>query len=262
MSLLICHHDAPLDHEGLAAWLASFSEVAGVVLVEENSDRKKKRIKRELKRLGNLRFVDVLAFRLYSRFLLARRDSQWEAELLNDLRERWPVERPAPVLRTHSPNSEQAREFIERAEPDIMIARCKSLLEKSIFSISTVGTFVMHPGICPEYRNAHGGFWALAQDDLNRVGTTLLKIDEGVDTGPVYGYYSCDYDEVDESHIVIQQRSLFENLDEIAQKLVDISEDKSETIDTAGRRSSTYGQPWLSQYLRWKLKARMRRRGQ
>ena len=41
----------------------------------------------------------------------------------------------------------------------------------------SLGTFVMHPGICPEYRNAHGCFWALANRDLARVGMTLLRAD-------------------------------------------------------------------------------------
>ena len=48
----------------------------------------------------------------------------------------------------------------------------------------------MHPGICPEYRNSHGCFWALARRDLDHVGATLLQIDEGSDTGPVYAYYT------------------------------------------------------------------------
>ena len=51
----------------------------------------------------------------------------------------------------------------------------------------------MHPGICPEYRNAHGCFWALANRDLNKVGMTLLRIDKGVDTGPTFGYYTYPY---------------------------------------------------------------------
>ena len=31
-------------------------------------------------------------------------------------------------------------------------------------------------------------------------------------------------------------------------------------LDTSGRRSATWGQPWLTRYLRWKLRARRRRR--
>jgi methionyl-tRNA formyltransferase len=81
----------------------------------------------------------------------------------------------------------------------------------------------MHPGICPEYRNAHGCFWALANGDSARVGMTLLKIDKGVDTGPVYGHYTYPYDERHESHVVIQHRVVFENLEALREKLEHIA---------------------------------------
>src|SRR5262249_35863815 len=101
------------------------------------------------------------------------------------------------------------RNLSRNAVPDIMIARCKTLLKESIFSIPTRGTFVMHPGICAEYRNAHGCFWPLAQADYKRVGMTLLRVDKGVDTGSVYGYYTCDFDESTDSHAQIQHRVVF-----------------------------------------------------
>ena len=83
-------------------------------------------------------------------------------------------------------------------QPDLAIARCKVILKREIFEIPRVGTFVMHPGICPEYRNAHGCFWALVNRDLDRVGMTLLRVDAGIDTGPVYLHGTCDIDEVRE----------------------------------------------------------------
>ena len=70
------------------------------------------------------------------------------------------------------------------------------ILKRTIFEIPRAGTFVLHPGICPEYRNAHGCFWALANRDLDRVGMTLLRVDAGIDTGPVYLHGTCDFDEV------------------------------------------------------------------
>jgi methionyl-tRNA formyltransferase len=116
----------------------------------------------------------------------------------------------------------------------------------------------MHPGICPEYRNAHGCFWALAENDLDRVGMTLLKIDEGIDTGPVYGYYRCTFDETTESHLVIQNRMVFDNLVTLRAKFEEIQAGSGETINTSGRKSRTWGQPWLSRYLKWKGAARKR----
>jgi len=117
------------------------------------------------------------------------------------------------------------------------------------------GTLVMHPGICPEYRNSHGCFWALAHRDLNRVGMTLLRIDDGIDTGPVYGYYTYAYDERRESHIVIQTRVVTENLEPISAKLLEIADGTASPIDVAGRQSATWGQPKLTSYVAWKMRA-------
>jgi methionyl-tRNA formyltransferase len=117
---------------------------------------------------------------------------------------------------------------------------------------------VLHPGICPEYRNSHGCFWAMAGRDLRRVGMTLLKIDRGVDTGPVYLQASCDFNEVRESHVVIQYRVITENLDRIADKLIDVCKGRATPVSTAGRKAGVWGQPRLSAYFRWKRQAHNR----
>ena len=108
----------------------------------------------------------------------------------------------------------------------------------------------MHPGICPQYRNAHGCFWALAKHDRGNVGMTLLKIDKGIDTGPVYGYYRCEFDETTESHHVIQHKVVFDNLDALRQKLQEIYDGQAQTLDTRGLPVGRMGSAtWLTAYL-------------
>ena len=257
-TVLICHHDSRVDCDGLSRWLGSFSDVVGIIVLEEKPGRLMKRIRRELSRVGPLRFLDVLAMRAYARVNLARPYADWETRQLEALSEAYaPLESP-PVLRTHSPNSPESERFLEEVAPDLMIARCKTLLAERIFTIPRLGTFVLHPGICPEYRNAHGCFWALANDDVDKVGLTLLKIDAGVDTGPIFGHFSYEFDEVAESHLVIQQRVLFENLNEIRDRLLELGSGIASPIDISGRPSAVWGQPWLTRYLSWKRAARRR----
>jgi peptidoglycan/xylan/chitin deacetylase (PgdA/CDA1 family) len=259
-TLLICHVGATLDRNVLAPWLGSFSDLVGIVLIEDGPHRKTARARRELRRIGVVRFADMAAFRLYYRLFGARRDAAWEAEAIAAAAGRYPPLGPdLPVLRTADPNSDETVAFLQRLEPDLVIARCKVLLDESVFSVPRHGTFVMHPGITPEYRNSHGCFWALASRDLGNVGMTLLKIDTGVDTGPVYGYYRYDYDERSESHVVIQKRVVLENLDAVAEKLLEVARGEAAPLDTSGRSSHAWGQPWLTKYAAWKLAARRRR---
>jgi hypothetical protein len=258
-TLVICHDDAPLDREGLVRWLGSFSEVAGVVVVREPGRRLRTRIRREISRVGWARFADVLAFRLFYRSTQARSDRAWETRQLDSLRARFPSRPAAPEAIVLSPNGPDAEAFIRERRPELIVARCKTLLREGIFTLPPLGTFVMHPGICPEYRNAHGCFWAEASGDIENIGMTLLKIDRGVDTGPVFGYFRVT-PRVGESHVVTQHRVVFDHLDAIRDRLLEIAAGRAAPIDTTGRRSAAWGQPWLSAFIRLRRRRAVRER--
>jgi hypothetical protein len=255
--VLICHRGAQLDRLGLSRWLASFSHLAGIVELDEPAKRTAQRVRAQVRRSGWIRFIDVMAFRAFYRLAYRRADEAFERETVERLATRYAEPpRDTPVLRTASVNSAECVAFLRQCRPDFVIARCKTLLKPDVFTIPPGGTYVLHPGICPEYRNAHGCFWALVSRDLERVGLTLLRIDAGVDTGPVYGYFRCAFDERAESHARIQQRVLVDNLDTIRDRLLEAVSGRASPIDTTGRSSATWGQPWLTAHLRWKAAAR------
>lgn len=255
-TVLICHAGARLDQSAVAGWLASFSDLAGIVVLVEPRQRLWRRVKNEVRRSGLLRFADVLAFRVFYRLFLSKQDRAWEDVELDRLARLYPAPTQPPcVCVTSSPNSPEAKGFLAEQAPDVVIARCKTLLKPDVFSIPKLGTFVLHPGMCPEYRNAHGCFWALANNEPQKVAVTLLRIDAGVDTGPVYGYYSCDFDSARDSHVVIQAKAVTSNLDAIRRKLEEIAAGTAVPIETRGRASAVWGQPWLTKYFSWKHKA-------
>lgn len=250
---LICHENDVIDAEGLRAWLACSFELAGVVLLRDPPGSLLPKLRRECRRVGFWRLLDVLLFRLFYQLRFARADAAWmEAERLR-LQERYRCAAPPPAkLVSYGPNTPEVRDFLRKVAPDLTIARCKYILKPEIFSVARHGTYVLHPGICPEYRNAHGCFWALANGDLGRVGMTLLRVDPGIDTGPIFLQRSYSYDERHESHIVIQYRVVLENLDAITETLHAVCRGSARTLETAHRPSMNWGQPWLSAYLQWK----------
>jgi methionyl-tRNA formyltransferase len=232
-------------------------KLAGLLIIRDHG-RRWRAARRELGRVGPLGLLDVAAFRAWARVVHGARDARWEDAEVERLRARYPANLDeVPQVTVTSPNSADAKAFLQRVRPDLVIARCKMLLRKDVFEIPRAGTFVLHPGICPEYRNAHGCFWALANRDLDRVGMTLVRVDAGIDTGPVYLHGTCNYDERRESHIVIQQRAVVDNLDAIGRTLTAIARGEHvQPVNTEGRRSAVWGQPRLTHYLRWKLAAR------
>jgi hypothetical protein len=89
---------------------------------------------------------------------------------------------------------------------------------------------------------------------------TLLRVDPGIDTGPIFLHGTYDYDEIGESHSVIQWRTVTENLDAIANVLTALCRgEQVAPVAVEGRQSAVWGQPQLTAYLRWKWEARRRR---
>jgi folate-dependent phosphoribosylglycinamide formyltransferase PurN len=255
--VLLCHDDDPIDREGLAAWLASSFRLVGLLLIRDRSARRLRAVRREYRRSGVDGLADVFGFQLFYRLAVAGRDEAWRRAEASRLSRLYAANLDAvPIEVVSDPNSEEARRFLTALHPDLMIARCKFILNRSVFSIPRVGTFAIHPGVCPEYRNAHGCFWALTRRDLGRVGMTLLRIDAGVDTGPVYLRASYPFDELAESHVVIQYRVVTENLPIIARTLTEIAEGRAQPLCSAGRASAVWGHPRLSAYWKWKKAAR------
>jgi hypothetical protein len=258
--VLIHHENDHIDGESLASWLACTFKLVGLVVLREHRSRKLARAKNEIRRSGFWHFLDVLAFRLYYRLFRARADAASTAKEVARLRACYPARLGhVPRVVAPSPNTPEVRRFLLDLRPDLMIARCKFILKPEIFNIPAGGTFVLHPGICPEYRNAHGCFWALVNRDHERVGMTLLRVDEGVDTGPVFFQGGCEYDERGESHVIIQYRVVTSNLEAIGSALLSVWKGERRPIPTEGRRSAMWGQPTLSAYARWKRRARTHR---
>src|SRR3954470_11579688 len=120
-TLLICHEHAPLDREGLARWLGSFSTFAGTVVIREPRGRLRKRIAREVRRVGWWRFLDVLAFRAFHRLTRGDSDRRWELAARDRLRASYPNRPDAAELIVPSPNSTEAQAFIVERQPDLVI---------------------------------------------------------------------------------------------------------------------------------------------
>ena len=247
---LIVHRDEPLNHDTLPRWLSRSVAVVAIIVIDEARSTRLRRLRAEYRRVGFWRLLDVLAYRIWYRLFSAPADAAWVQQQVDLFRQRFPIDVAAiPTLSTAEPRGERVSDFLRTNRPDLVIARCKWLLRKDLYDIPRFGTYVLHPGICPQYRNAHGCFWAIASDDMRNVGLTLLRIDDGIDTGPIYGFYRYPFDAQRETHIRIQEKVVLENTEAIAAKLIDIAKQRAQPLAIGPAASRNWGQPWLSSYL-------------
>jgi hypothetical protein len=260
--VLICHERDSFDRDGLARWLACSMQLAGIVVIRDGVGRLRRAARHEIRRSGWLGLADVLAYRLFDRLWLARRNAAWMRASLAELGRRFHTSLDGvPQIVVRDPNSELARTFLAATAPDLLIARCKFILKPETFGLAKKGAFAIHPGICPEYRNAHGCFWALANRDLDRVGMTLLRLDKGVDTGPIFLQAGCEVDERRDTHTIVQYRAVLDNLAAIGHTLLKLGRGEDiAPVPVEGRRSAAWGQPRLTTYARWQWLARQERR--
>ena len=62
--------------------------------------------------------------------------------------------------------------------------------------------FNLHLGISPYYRGSGTNFWPFVNEELEFVGSTILHIDEGIDTGDIVAHVRPDFERDDTVHSV------------------------------------------------------------
>ena len=82
-------------------------------------------------------------------------------------------------------NDASCKEFLEQQNPDYLVVMGTALLKAHIINIPSIAVLNIHGGLVPKYRNVHSDFWAYIHDDHDNIGTSILFLDEGIDTGDI-----------------------------------------------------------------------------
>lgn len=80
--------------------------------------------------------------------------------------------------------------MIRQARPDlIVVAAYGQILPGSLLDVPPMGCVNVHTSLLPKYRGAAPIQWALVNGD-KETGVTIMKMDEGMDTGPIIAQQS------------------------------------------------------------------------
>lgn len=90
-----------------------------------------------------------------------------------------------PTLQPSDPNDAASLERIRATRPDVVVVVAYGrLLRRSLLELAPAGVVNIHPSLLPAYRGA-SPIQAAIYDGLTRTGVTLMRMDAGLDSGPV-----------------------------------------------------------------------------
>lgn len=89
------------------------------------------------------------------------------------------------VIEVSSVNSSECISHIKNIAPELIIVNGTRIISSEVLNSTEVRLINIHAGITPKYRNVHGGYWAIVNNDYENCGVTVHLVDKGIDTGKV-----------------------------------------------------------------------------
>lgn len=89
------------------------------------------------------------------------------------------------VIEVSSVNSKECISQIKKIDPEVIIVNGTRIISGEVLNSTTVKFINIHAGITPRYRNVHGGYWAIVNNDYENCGVTVHLVDKGIDTGKI-----------------------------------------------------------------------------
>lgn len=99
----------------------------------------------------------------------------------------------AQIARVSSVNGPEVQRIMHDMSADVVLVFAVPKLSRATIAAAGEAPILnLHPGITPEFRGVHTGYWALRRGAPERFGVTVHLIDEGLDTGPIVDQATCD----------------------------------------------------------------------
>jgi folate-dependent phosphoribosylglycinamide formyltransferase PurN len=97
-----------------------------------------------------------------------------------------------PSFRVPSVNDDQTVALLASLQPAVIVLHGTRIVSARVLKSAGCPIVNMHAGITLRYRGVHGGYWALAEQHPDWVGTTVHLVDPGIDTGGILGQSTFD----------------------------------------------------------------------
>ena len=165
----------------VANYLAS--RVSDLAFVMESPQSRWEMARRRARRVGWMTAIGQVLFVALLQPVLRRQGARRRAAILSEGRADG-AHRP-PSHRVPSVNDDRVVALLHSLRPDVVVVHGTRIISERVLASADCPVVNMHAGITPRYRGVHGGYWALAEQHPDWVGTTVHLVDPGIDTGGI-----------------------------------------------------------------------------
>ncbi|HEY5371579.1 MAG TPA: formyl transferase [Hanamia sp.] len=89
------------------------------------------------------------------------------------------------IISVKSVNDKTTMALLQKFNPELVIVNGTRIISDEVLKSITARFINIHAGITPKYRNVHGAYWAIVNNDLDNCGVTVHLVDKGIDTGSI-----------------------------------------------------------------------------
>ena len=156
-----------------------------VFILESGKKARKKKISRMIKSGPNIFqvFLNMCALVLYDKIMLKAMSRICKKE--NDFRQ----------IRTYyvdDVNDAECISLCNQISPDLIVIYGTAILSSDTIKSMKVDIYNVHSSILPYYRNVHSDFWAYMNEEYDKIGITIFKVNAGIDTGSIAKQMRCN----------------------------------------------------------------------
>jgi folate-dependent phosphoribosylglycinamide formyltransferase PurN len=155
------------------------------------------------------------------------------------------------IVHINSVNSPECNSLIKKINPELILVNGTRIISKEVLESAKVKFLNIHAGITPKYRNVHGGYWAIVNNDLGNCGVTVHLVDKGIDTGNIIYQQVIPVSEKD-NFVTYPLLQIAEGIIILKKALADIFENKL-SLKSNNLESRLWYHPTIWQYMYFRL---------
>jgi folate-dependent phosphoribosylglycinamide formyltransferase PurN len=217
-------------------------------IIAEQPVGKKQLIKKRIKKLGFFKVAGQVLFSLSVVPFLNRVSKKRIAEIkaLYSFDET-PLDK-TKLINVPSVNDIKSINELKRLSPDIVIVNGTRIISKNVLDAVKAVFINMHTGITPQYRGVHGGYWAVANNDIMHFGVTVHLVDKGIDTGNIL-YQATTTPSAKDNFVTYPFLQFGEGIPLVKKTIDDVMQNKLTPMPYSSTNSKLWSHPSLWQYM-------------